>query len=137
MSRSGYSEDFYDISASGRWRGQVTSAIRGKRGQGFLLELAREMDAMPEKVLIAEELISEGGACCTMGVICKARELDVRTVDETDADTVGEIIGIASQLAREIAYENDEGGADDETPADRWVRMRKWVGDQIKKESAQ
>ena len=39
MSRSGYSDDLdnWDLI---RWRGQVSSAIRGKRGQGFLRELA-------------------------------------------------------------------------------------------------
>jgi hypothetical protein len=64
-----------------------------------------------------------------MGVVCKARGLNVEGIDETDAEYVGQMIGIAPSMAREIAYEND----DDfhchkrETPEQRWVRMRKWV----------
>jgi hypothetical protein len=42
-------------------------------------------------------------------------------------------IGIAEAMAREIVYENDEGGpfwaigGREETPEERWSRMRKWV----------
>lgn len=40
MSRHGYSDDCHDdILSFGQWRGQVASAIRGKRGQAFLKEL--------------------------------------------------------------------------------------------------
>lgn len=48
MSRSGYSNDGENIAM---WRGQVASAIRGKRGQAFLRELVEALDAMPEKRL--------------------------------------------------------------------------------------
>jgi hypothetical protein len=136
MSRSGYSDDcenIDDILEIGRWRGQVASAIRGKRGQDFLRELAQAMDAMPEKALITGDLVTERGECCTMGVVCKARDLDVLGVDQDCPEEVGDLIGIASQLAAEIAYENDEVGKSDETPEQRWVRMRKWVADNLRK----
>lgn len=61
MSRSDYSEDL-DMWDLIRWRGQVASAIRGKRGQKLLRDLAAALDAMPVKALIADELQTEDGA---------------------------------------------------------------------------
>lgn len=131
MSRSGYSDDMDDMLALGRWRAQVASAIRGKRGQAFLRELAAAMDAMPEKSLITGDLVTPAGECCTIGVVCKARGLDVCQVDEHAPEEVGNFVGIAHQLAAEIAYENDEYDRS-ETPEQRWVRMRAWVAEHIK-----
>ena len=108
------------------------SAIRGKRGQAFLKELAAAMDAMPEKVLIAGELINEDGDCCAIGVVCKLRGLSVECVDPEDYDQVSELVDIASPLVREIEYENDDDWwGIDESPEHRWTRMRKWVQSQI------
>lgn len=144
MTRSGYVDDDDDPLAFGRWRGQVRSSIRGKRGQAFLRELAAAMDSMPEKVLIANELIDSDGDCCTIGVVCKTRQIDVSAVDYEDPETVGNVVGIARQMAAEIEYMNDECGERyeripnsysweriQETPAERWQRMRDWVQSQI------
>ena len=137
MNRSGYSDDCDDNLASGRWRGMVKSAIRGKRGQSFLRELAAEMDKMPVKELIAEELVRPDGQCCTIGVVCKSRGLDVAKIDVGEPDQVSAAVGIASCLAAEIENENDDGfwhyERNTETPAERWVRMRKWVDQRIVK----
>lgn len=130
MSRSGYSEDL-DQRDLAMWRGQVSSAIRGKRGQAFLKELAAAMDAMPEKILIANELIGEDGDCCTIGVVCKARHVDVSQIDYEVPEQVGAAVGIAKQMAAEIEWMNDEYGSWDESPAERWARMRKWVESKI------
>lgn len=130
MSRSGYVDDIDDPLQLGRWRGQVKSAIRGKRGQTFLRELAAAMDAMPEKILISEELINEDGDCCTIGVICKTRGIDVDQIDYNEPDQVGAAVGIARQMAAEIEYYNDEWSTN-ETPSERWQRMRTWVASQI------
>jgi hypothetical protein len=147
MGRSGYCDD-YDWDGAGAppafFEQAKTNAIKGKRGRGFLAELAAAMDSMPVKELIAEELVTADGACCTMGVVCKARGLDVSKVDYDDADAVGKLLGIAPTLAREIAYLNDDDfgyeathksggipGMSAETPAERWLRMRKWVSDQL------
>lgn len=149
MSRSGLVDEIDDQLAYGRYRAQVGSAIRGKRGQAFLRELAAAMDAMPDKVLIADELINEGGDCCTIGVICKARGVDVSKIDPDDPEQVAAAVDIARQMAAEIEYENDENDENDtryerdpetgryvavvETPAMRWTRMRKWVDAQLNK----
>lgn len=130
MSRSGYHDDLDPLDL-GRWRGQVKSAIRGKRGQAFLKELAAAMDAMPEKVLIASELIDDDGDCCTIGVVCKSRGIDVSKIDYEEPEQVGAAVGIARQMAAEIEYENDEACYSTETPQDKWLRMRRWVESKI------
>lgn len=135
MSRSGYVDECDDILMLGRWRAQVKNSIRGKRGQAFLKELASAMDAMPVKELIANELITENGECCTIGVVCKSRGLDVSKVNVEEPDQVGELVGITHQMAAEIEFENDEGCFTHETPEERWVRMRNWVDKQIIKET--
>ena len=128
MSRSGYSEDCEGLNL---WRGAVRSAINGKRGQAFLKELAAAMDAMPKKELIREELINyESGACCTIGVVCKSRGIQTDKIDAHDPTSVGKAVGIAMAMAAEIEYLNDEYG-EHQTPQERWVRMRKWVGENL------
>jgi hypothetical protein len=136
MSRSGYSEDIENWDLI-RWRGQVSSAIRGKRGQKLLRELGEAMDAMPEKRLIADELESNG-EFCALGVVGKARGIDMYGVDPEDYFEVGLLFDIAHQLAQEIVFINDEdcrrwvnGICHIETPEDKWRRVRKWAGDQL------
>lgn len=106
-------------------------SCQGKRGREFLETVAREMDAMPEKVLISDKLIDKNGDCCAMGVVCKARGLDVSKIDYCDPDSVAEALNIAPTLAREIAYQNDDVMSS-ETPEERWVRMRKWVDKKLR-----
>lgn len=131
MSRSGYSEDIDNWSLI-KWRGQVASAIRGKRGQTFLKDLIAALDAMPEKKLIAHELKRTNGEVCALGAVGVARGVSMEDLDPEDHDTVAHRFGIAHQLAQEIVYENDEiciyG-----TPEERWNRMRAWAMERIKK----
>ena len=129
MSRSGYSDDCegHDLNL---YRGRVNRTLRGKRGQSFLRELATAMDAMPEKVLIANDLIDTEGGCCAIGVVCKSRGIDacdIAAVDPDDPDRVAALVDISPTMAAEIEFMNDEWGRWDETPAARWQRMRKWL----------
>lgn len=128
MSRHGYSDEFGDDDplAHGRYRGQVASAIRGTRGQAFLRKMRDALDAMPEKRLIAGELVSEEGECCALGAVALAAGIDVTDIDPEDAERVAACFGIAEVLAREISYENDEYGDSDDDEK-RWRRMRNWV----------
>lgn len=130
MSRSGYSDDCDYMNL---YRATVERAISGKRGQEFLRELAKSMDEMPEKRLIANELVTEVGEVCAIGVVCKNRGINVTNVDIEDADTIGQLVGISRSMAAEIEYENDEQGLSSETPEQRWVRMRKWVTNNLTK----
>ncbi len=124
MSRSGYT---YDCENLNLYRGAVDSAIRGKRGQAFLREMAAALDAMPVKELITDEVVRDDSGVCAIGSVALARGLDVSTLDVYDGDDVAKRFGIARALACEIEYENDECGKQGETPAERWTRMRRWV----------
>lgn len=128
MSRSGYS---YDCEHVGLYRAGVERALKGKRGQAFLRELITSLDAMPEKALIAGELISESGACCAIGAVCKARSLDVSVIDYFDPEDVGKAVGISRSMAAEIEFMNDEWADLNEPPQQRWQRMRKWASDNL------
>lgn len=130
MSRSGYSDDIeqWDLI---RWRGQVASAIRGKRGQAFLRELRDALDAMPEKKLIAHELQNDCGGVCAIGSVGVQRCVDMAPLDPEDPQGVAAAFGIAHQLVQEIEWMNDEAGWHD-TPEGRWARVRGWVADNIK-----
>ena len=133
MSRSGYID-----SGNGweliRWRGAVASAICGKRGQAFLVELVRSLDALPEKRLVGESLVSNEGVCA-LGSVAVRRGLRVDDLDDGyDGEEVAERFGIAEALAREIMHENDEGRRN-ETPEQRWIRIRDWAVARIRPES--
>jgi|SRR6185436_4998583 len=139
MSRANYSDnlDQWDLI---RWRGQVASAIRGKRGQVFLRELIAVLDAMPEKKLVRMEF-EQDGCYCALGAIAHRRGLALSSFDPDDSEVgeqIGKVLGIAHQLAREIMYENDEftnwsmdAGRLPDDPVKRWQYMRDWVAARI------
>ena len=127
MSRSGYSDDCDYL---GLYRGNVDRAISGKRGQSLLREMAAALDAMPVKELIGGELVRDAEHVCAIGSVAVARGLDVSTLDADDGEAVGKAFGVSSMMAREIAYQNDEGPR--ETDAERWTRMRQWVTDNLR-----
>lgn len=147
MSRSGYIDDCerWDLI---RWRGQVASAIKGNRGQAFLLEMWRSMQALPSHRLTAGELENEyDGAVCAIGSVGKARGVDMSKLDPEDHDAIADAFGIPHQLAQEIMYLNDECDRGEyvpahgptrhpwqrlsvfvpATPEKRFERMKKWI----------
>ena len=127
MSRSGY-----DGECDGwqliMYRGSVASSIRGKRGQQLLRDMLAAMDAMPEKVLIAHALEADG-KYCALGVVGKARGIDMTALDPEEPDQIAPAFDIAAALAREVAYINDEWGH--KTQEGRWSRVRAWVVDNL------
>lgn len=157
MSRSGYSDDDDDPLALGRYRAQVMSAIRGKRGQALLRELLAALDAMPNKRLVAGELEADG-QFCALGVVGQARGLNLAAIDSYDVESLGPKFNIAEQLAREIMWVNDDHVNDfrwveaevfgplqpwqsrftsfrvpNETAGfERWQEVRKWVASHIR-----
>lgn len=130
MSRSGYSDDCDDQLQFGRWRGVVASAIRGKRGQAFLKEMLAALDALPEKKLIAHSLEVEGDVCA-LGAVARARRVDVSMLDPEDYETVAGTFGIATPLAQEIVFMNDEAFWRS-TPEQRFQNVRDWVVSKIR-----
>ena len=145
MSRHGYIEDCdFDALAHGRWRAQVASAIRGKRGQAFLRELVAALDAMPEKKLITDALVTEAPSfippehapsapmVCAIGSVGARRGIDLARLDPDDYDNLANVFGIAHQLVQEIEYFNDEARRwSGETQEQRWQRMRDWAARRI------
>ncbi len=77
MSRSGYIDDYDDPLVIGRWRGMVSSAVRGKRGQQFLKDLAVALDEMHEKKLIVKELSKHG----IQSILTAPENLTVNTIN--------------------------------------------------------
>ena len=134
MSRSGYDFDAGDTDPLeiGRWRAQVASAIRGKRGQAFLRELIAALDAMASKRLIVNDLVRDG-EFCALGAVGMRRRLDMASLDPDDFFKLSEVFGIAHQLVRELEWINDETGAG--SPEERWTRVRRWAAEQIKETS--
>lgn len=111
MSRHGYTDDMDDPLAHGRWRAQVLSALRGKRGQALLRELAEALDAMPDKRLYPGSFATAEGEFCTLGVLGEklgTKMDDLGDEDWCDTALVGERFGIANAMAAEIMYLNDE-----------------------------
>jgi hypothetical protein len=119
MSRSGYCDDYGDDDplALGRYRAQVNSAIRGKRGQALLRELLAALDAMPVKELVAGELEADG-QFCALGVVGQARGLNLASIDTYDVESLAPQFNIAEQLAREIMWVNDE-----HVSSTKWVEI--------------
>ncbi len=139
MSRSGFSDydDYGDNWATIRWRGAVTSALRGRRGQAFLREMLAALDALPEKRLVAEDLETrdddpQARQVCALGAVGWARGLDMREVDPEDCERVAGLFRVPRALAEEVMYMNDEGVYRTETPEQRFTRMRAWVLGQIR-----
>jgi hypothetical protein len=139
MSRSGYSDDVSDEWGLIRWRGQVASAIRGKRGQAFLMELLDALEAMPEKRLIAQKLRQAAPAfippefarpqVCALGAVGLRRGINLESIEPDDYNKIADMFGIAHQMVQEIEYENDD--ADNwwgkRSPEARWHYMHNWA----------
>jgi hypothetical protein len=131
MSRSGFDIDGdHDQWAQIRWAGQFASAARGKRGQAFWRDLLQALDEMPDKRLVAHDLVADG-AYCTIGALGAKRGVELEKIDPYDYDTLAKTFNVAHQLVREVEWMNDEA-VYRETPEQRWVRMRDYVAQQIK-----
>lgn len=143
MSRAGYTDD--DDCSSNRialYRSAVRNALRGKRGQAFLRELAAALDEMPKKELLARTVV-RNGECCALGAVAIRRGIDLSPVDYEDDDAaedgdwttewLRDRLGIVDCLAREVVYQNEEAYWFNEEPSERWKRMRAWVESKIQR----
>lgn len=136
MSRSNYSDDC-DGWKLVCWRGAVTQAIRGKRGQKLLTDLLVALDAMPYKRLIAEELVKDGEVCA-LGALGMARGMGetLAQLDPWEYQDIAHAFDVAPALVQEIEFENDEDWyCRHATPEQRWEHMRHWVEQHIIKEA--
>jgi hypothetical protein len=132
VSRSGYS-DSCEGWALIRWRGQVASAIRGKRGQALLRDMKAALEAMPERRLIRDELECADGVCA-LGAVGQARGVDMAGLDPYDREAVADAFGVAEPLAAEIVAINDDE-CWRSTPEERWTAVYAWVCSNLREES--
>ena len=129
--RSGYDEDC-DGWELIRWRGAVASAIRGKRGQQLLREMADALDAMPNKRLIADELEDRSsGDVCAIGSVGRCRGINMGQLDPYEPKSIANAFGVAPALVMEIAHVNDEWISGQQSPEKRWATVRRWVSEQL------
>ncbi|MBS1725000.1 MAG: hypothetical protein JSS66_18835 [Armatimonadetes bacterium] len=110
----------------------MASAMRGKRGQTFFRDLIAALDAMPEKKLVSHVFEYQDGSVCALGALAKVRGIDLNLremdpEDDSNAAVLAERLDIATCLARETIFENDQGHYDIETPESRWRRIRAWA----------
>ena len=127
MSRSGYGDDC-DNWALIRWRGAVTQAVRGKRGQAMLRELVQALDALPTQRLAFGSLVTAEGEYCALGALGLARGMDLASVDPEDRHAVAEAFDIAEAMAAEVMHLNDDGMVDEQRAinVDVCGPMRMW-----------
>lgn len=138
MSRHGYG-DCDDASNWDhiKWRGQVASAMRGKKGQAFLREMLKALDALPRPRLVAG-VLQEGewgeeedtivpvkdGDVCAFGAVGRSRNIEMpahRDAEDAEDDdlsheVVQRLFGTPEAMSCEIMYVNDEGGCGRRVP---------------------
>ena len=156
MSRSGYVDDEDYGGQFAMWRGQVRNAIRGRRGQRLLRDMIAALDAIPEKCLVSNHLVTTDGEVCALGALGKYRGVDLTELEEgidadgevDDPDSLSEGLAAkfdaAHQLIREIQYLNDEcfdwhyvnNVRVQYTPEERWQKMRDWAEKNLKTEGS-
>lgn len=135
-----------DYNWEGLQAATLSRAVAGKRGQRLLRELAAELDAMPHKRLVAGSFQRTDGEVCTLGVLGRARGLDMselnriaKFIDEDDdgCEALGELnnkaaaaFDVAKTLVADIMWRNDLNRRS-ETPEQRWTRMRGWIAGEI------
>lgn len=138
MSRSGYADEWDDSDEElektiALWRAEIKEAVEGESGQAFLREMLGAMDALPAKRLIPFNLVAHTGETCALGSVCVARGLDVTDIEMDDEENpdvhyqVAEVLKVPHALACEVMWANDDAGKYDETPEERFARMRLWI----------
>lgn len=86
--------------------------------------LLAALDALPEKQLIAGAYFRFNGGCCALGAMRlhdAARDWVVSLKETPSERFMGDVIDA-----------NDDGGPANETPFQRWTRMRAWTEAKIK-----
>lgn len=136
------------------WQGNCRRSLQGKAGQAALRELEAALLALPDKRLIANDLINGEGEVCAIGALAKQKgAINGRLVSlgEYDMEEVGVLLGMPRLVAWKVVYENDKG-IDfeyetlpgpyrwpmerpqirvDVTPEIRYEKMLAWVREQI------
>jgi hypothetical protein len=107
--------------------------MRGGRGQSLLRELLTALREMPDKALIAHEIVDDHGEVCLLGAGGRRRGFaDLKTLDPTDHDALAKRFNVAACLIQEIEWVNDEASYKSETPSERYERVLRWLTENIR-----
>lgn len=109
----------------------MSSALKGKRDQAFLIDPRDAMDAMPNKSAWWRTRLKLTGSSAPSVFSSAKRSIEMSVIDAHCRETVSGVFRIAPAMAAEVVFENDECGWN-ETSEQRWQRMRKWIGSHIK-----
>ncbi len=90
--------------------------------QEFLVMQLAALDALKSKRLIKGLYENKTGSCCALGALLRF------VTPQTDLD-------LDARLLNRITHLNDDDGPPKESPAARFVRVRKWVAAQLGGES--
>lgn len=133
MSRHDYNESLWETNRWKviRYRGALASAMRGRRGQRFLLEIRQALEAMPDHRLGTGALVSAEGEVCPIGALGMIRGIDMSRIDPDDPGAVAAAFDVSSKVVAELTYYNDDVWGD-VSPEERWRLMCWWVSEQIR-----
>lgn len=108
--RIGYSE-YEDFPGQfGLWQGNCQRSLKGRAGQDVLRRLEAALLALPEKKLIAGELVDDEGAVCAIGALAKHEGKltdDLRALGEYNVEEAGIDLGMPRLVAWKIVEMND------------------------------
>ena len=156
MSRFGDCEDDGEGPSPVLWQQTVANALRGRRGQAVLRELREALLGLPQPRLIVGALVREGEVCA-LGALAGRRlaagpltlkgcgdetriatslaELEAmvgqEAQDEFSIMEFGRQMGLTGALSWAVAFENDEGSWNRETPEQTFRRVLYWVDRQL------
>ncbi len=138
------------------WRIDLERALASGRGQRILKDIERCLLTMPERKLIAGEIVryddeSGDGAVCAVGAYAlwikvqggterQAALADLNQrwggqADEWDTQELGRSVGLARTVAHQLGWVNDMW-LQDQTDEARWESVLGWVRSKIETEAA-
>lgn len=146
-------EDFDNQAAL--WEANLGRSLKGRKGQAALRELEAALLALPEKRLIADDMVSADGSVCALAALAQHRgyQGDMTLPKQPDWDNpddanspfwdefeyveavegamvkIAADLGIPPMVAKAIIYENDDDYV--KTPEDRYQKVLHWTQRQI------
>lgn len=153
--RIGYSDDEEYGGQFELWQANCRRSLKGKVGQAALRRLEAALLALPDKRLIAGDLVDDEGGVCAIGALALHEDKitdDMRALSECDMEDVGVELGMPRLVAWKVVEMNDLqfNGLDlvflegperwpaerpyahvPVTPEVRYERMLAWVREQI------
>ena len=130
------------------WEANLERSLKGRKGQAALRELEAALLALPDKRLIANQTVDDGGSVCAIAALAQHRGYkgDLSLPKEPDYDKddfeywdeyeyqeaveaamlkIAADLGVPRMVASAIIYENDDTYIS--TPEQRYTKMLRWT----------